>query len=180
MAKLLLASGSPRRRELLSLLGVPFEVVTPRTQEEILSGEDPNHLALRLARMKAEEVARTEEGKSIVAADTVVVVRGQVVGKPADAIAASAILTALRQGEHRVISGLAVFDPVGQGTGVEVVETMVWMRSYANVMGLPLCHLYLKLEEMGFPLRGSPRRACEAYSGQVCLVATEILKRDNH
>ncbi len=218
MVALLLASRSPRRRELLYLLGIPFEVVSPRVQEHVVSGEDASEVALRLARMKAEAAARIEQGKIIVAADTVVVLRGRVMGKPAGAAAASAMLGALRGSEHQVISSLAVLDPAGQGITVQAVETRVWMRNYraeeiadyiargepfdkaggyaiqdpifhpvreiegcyANVMGLPLCHLYLRFKEMGFPLLTSPLRACETYSGEQCLVAPQILRQDNH
>jgi len=218
MTALLLASGSPRRRELLSLLGAPFEVVIPHVQEDAVGGGHARGTALRLARMKAEAVARMGRGKVIVGADTVVVLGGEVMGKPVDAVAASAMLGALRGREHQVISGLAVLDPASQATTVQAVETRVWMRSYrdeeiadyiargepfdkaggyaiqdrvfhpvnriegcyANVMGLPLCHLYLGLEEMAFPLLTSPLRACEAYSGQPCLVAAQILQQDDH
>lgn len=218
MVTLLLASRSPRRRELLSLLGIPFKVVTPHVQEDIVSGEDARDAALRLASVKAESVARIEQGKTIVAADTVVVLHAQVMGKPVDRAAASAMLGALRGREHQVISGLAVVDPAKQSLTVRGITTRVRMRNYrdeevaeytargepfdkaggyaiqdrifrpaarfegcyANVMGLPLCHLYLRLNEMGFPLLTSPLQACEAYIGQPCLAAAQILRQDNH
>jgi MAF protein len=217
MTELLLASGSPRRRELLSLLCLPFEIVIPRVQENPGNGGDAKGLALRLARMKAEAVAGTERGKAVVAADTLVVLRGQVMGKPADASTAGAMLNALRGQEHQVISGLAILAPISQIVTVQAIETQVWMRNYqdeeiahyvargepfdkaggyaiqdqvfhpvdrivgcyANVMGLPLCHLYVRLEEMGFPLPASPLHACEAHTSQSCLVAAQILRQNN-
>ncbi len=217
MATLVLASTSPRRQELISLLGIPFETVTPHVQEDVVSGQDAREVALRLARMKAEAVGAIEQGKTVVAADTVVVLGSQFMGKPADAAAASAMLRALRGREHEVISGLAVLDPARPTMGVEAVTTRVWMRHYrdeeiadyirreepydkaggyaiqdrlfhpveeiegcyANVMGLPLCHLYLRLKEMAFPLPTSPWRACQLHSGQPCLVAPQILKQNN-
>ncbi len=218
MIALILASRSPRRRELLSLLGIPFEVDSPHVQEDVVGAEHARDVALRLARMKAEAVARMAQGKIIVAADTIVVLGRRVMGKPADAAAASAMLGALRGREHQVISGLAVLDPASQCITVQAIETQVWMRNYraeeiadyiargepfdkaggyaiqdrifhpvtaidgcyANVMGLPLCHLYLKLKAVGFPLCTSPLRACETYCGEPCLVAAQILRQDNH
>jgi MAF protein len=218
MPALLLASGSPRRRELLALLGIAFEVVIPDVQEHTVGSGNAREIALRLARMKAEAVAKIRQRKVIVAADTVVALRGKAMGKPLDAVAAWAMLDTLRSQEHQVISGLAVFDPTSQTIALQAVETQVWMRNYqdqdisgyiargepfdkaggyaiqdqifhpveriegcyTNVMGLPLCHLYLELEEMGFPLLTSPLQACEAYIRQPCLVAAQILKQGNH
>ncbi len=217
MVSLLLASTSPRRRELLSLLGISFEVVSPDVQEDAIIDGDAKDIALRLARMKAEAAGRTEQEKIIVAADTMVLLRGQVMGKPADAAAASAILAALRGRKHQVISGLAVADPHSQDMTLEAVETRVWMRyyrdeetadyiargepfdkagayaiqdqiflpvariegCYANVMGLPLCHLHVILEGMGLSLPRSPLQACQTYTGRSCLVADRILQRYN-
>ncbi len=217
MVSLLLASTSPRRRELLSLLGIPFEVVSPDVQEDAVNDGKAEDIALCLARMKAEAAARTEQEKIIVAADTMVLLRGQVMGKPADAAAASAILAALRGRKHQVISGLAVADPDCQAITIEAVETRVWMRNYAdeeiagyigrgepfdkaggyaiqdqrflpvariegcyaNVMGLPLCHLYVILERMNLSPLTSPLQACETFTAQSCLVANRILQRYN-
>ena len=132
MVTLLLASRSLRRRELLSLLGIPFKVVTPHVQEDIVSGEDARDAALRLASMKAESVATIVQGKTIVAADTVVVLHAQVMGKPVDRAAASAMLGALRGREHQVISGLAVADPAKQSLTVRGITTRVRMRNYRD------------------------------------------------
>jgi septum formation protein len=217
MTQLVLASGSPRRRELLNLLGVPFEVVFPTVYEIALGSERPSEQAVRLARVKADAVASQEPGKIIVAADTLVVLHGQVMGKPAREVEALAMLEGLRAREHQVITGVAILTPSSQRSAVRSVETRLWMRDYtdeeialyiargepfdkaggyavqdpefdpvsriegcyANVMGLPLCHVYLALEELGVPLPGSPRAPCEDHTGRECPVAAEILKRDN-
>ena len=218
MTTLLLASGSPRRRELLTLLGIPFEVAIPHVQEHAASGGDVKEIALQAARMKAEAVAKTEEEKVVVAADTVVVLGRKVLGKPPDAVAAWAMLDALRGEEHQVVSGLAILDPISHVVTLQAVETQVWMRDYrdedmasyiargepfdkaggyaiqdqefhpvdriegcyTNVMGLPLCHLYLQLEGMGFPSLTPPLQACTGYTGRTCRVAAQILKQDDY
>jgi len=264
MERLILASSSPRRRELLSLLGVPFTVVATSVDEGPGAIRSPAETA-SLSLAKARAAAESHRGGLIVAADTVVVYlasclpvsaqraqaqggettcnRGEVMGKPADPAEAASMLQRLRGRKHRVFSGLAVLDPRSQEGITQLVETVIWMRNYsddeiaryvasgepmdkagayaiqdrdfrpveriegcyASVMGLPLCHLYLALRQMGLALnetsprkvlkgcmkvgrmqysaskRGevsfseAPDRACQAFIGHECPVADAIL-----
>lgn len=105
---LVLASASPRRREILATLGVAFEVVPSGAAEEEREGERPEALARRLARDKALEVSRRVGDRFVLGADTVVVVEGRVLGKPADDDHARAMLRALSDRWHEVITGVAL------------------------------------------------------------------------
>jgi len=114
-----LASGSPRRRDLLSLLGVAFRTVAPDVDETPLHAEAPAELVARLAAAKAAVV----EGGIVIAADTVVDVDGHVFAKPVDDVDARRMLAALSGRTHHVHTGLAVRR--GNATVVEVVTTAV-------------------------------------------------------
>jgi septum formation protein len=109
---LILASASPRRRELLSQAGYRFEVQPSSIPEERRSGEDAICFATRLAREKAEEVfARNQPSTDpmmVLGADTVVVCDGEVMGKPADAADAARMLLLLSGRTHQVVTGVAV------------------------------------------------------------------------
>ena len=109
--RLILASTSPRRRELLGLLGLPFEVVGSRYDEAQVSplGMAPPDYVMHLARGKAEEVAgRTAEGALVIGADTTVVLDGAYLNKPADAADACRMLRALSGQTHQVYTGLCL------------------------------------------------------------------------
>lgn len=109
--RLVLASASPRRRELLALLGLPFEVI-PSAYEEHLPAEHgaPARLAVRLARAKAAEVAARCPESVVIGADTIVILGRRVLGKPRDTDDAAAMLRLLSGRIHRVITGVAVID----------------------------------------------------------------------
>ena len=126
--RLILASSSPRRRQLLALLGLPFTVVRAEVDERPLPGEDPAATARRLSRAKARAAAAHVGEGLIVAADTLVVLEGEILGKPADPAEATAMLRRLRGREHRVLSGLTLLDVASGREATEVVETRVWMR----------------------------------------------------
>ncbi len=129
-ALLTLASASPRRRQLLGLLGLPVRVAPADVDERVRAGEAPAEYVLRLARAKAEAVA-AEEGL-VLAADTTVVIDGQVVGKPGDAAEAERMLWSLRGREHQVLTGLVLLDPARGRRHEEVVESLVPMRAYSR------------------------------------------------
>ena len=109
---LILASASPRRRELLTQAGYPFEVQPSSIPESRRPGEDAIRFATRLAREKAEEVfARHPPSTTpvmVLGADTVVVCDGEVMGKPADAADATRMLLLLSGRTHQVVTGVAV------------------------------------------------------------------------
>ncbi|HEX6507357.1 MAG TPA: Maf family protein [Chloroflexota bacterium] len=107
--RLILASGSPRRRDLLHRLGVAFEVVPSAVDERRpRRGEAPEHYALSLARDKVAEVSRAIPGAIVIGADTVVTIDGCILGKPKDAEDALATLRLLRGRVHQVITGVAI------------------------------------------------------------------------
>lgn len=106
---IILASSSPRRREFLKHLGLPFKIVAPRVEEQPEKGEEPGHFAWRLAVDKALDVASRVPGKSIViAADTIVVLGKKILGKPKDGADAQCMLKMLSNREHTVITGVCV------------------------------------------------------------------------
>jgi len=114
---LILASGSPRRRQLLARLGLPFRVVVPDLDEDVpsSSGLTPDQMAEALARAKALTVAQRERDGLVLAADTLVVDGETVLGKPRDAAEATAMLRRLRDREHRVITSVALLDAARPG-----------------------------------------------------------------
>jgi MAF protein len=133
--RLILASASPRRRELLSLLGLPFAILSAPVDETARAGESPINLVQRLSRAKAQAVAATRGRGLILAADTVVVLpdaENRLLGKPADAAEAEGMLRALRDRAHIVYSGVAVLDLTTAQLRQSVAESTVWMRAYTD------------------------------------------------
>lgn len=109
--KIILASGSPRRRELLTAAGWQFEVIVPSESAEsgVHDGESPAELVARLAFQKARDVAARIDAGLVIACDTVAECCGQVLGKPRDAQHARQMLEVLRGNEHHVLSGLCLW-----------------------------------------------------------------------
>lgn len=134
-AALILASASPRRRELLSQAGYRFQTDPSSVLEQRHSGEDAIRFATRLAREKAEEVfARHQpsaEAIMVLGADTVVVCDDEVLGKPADAADAERMLLLLSGRTHHVVTGVAVtWGP--RSTEVAAEVTQVTMRTLSS------------------------------------------------
>ena len=107
MEPLILASQSPRRRELLSLYGVPFVVEPSRADESQISGAGRERV-MRLAQIKCAEVARRHPGRVVLAADTLVCVDQDILGKPKDAGDAAAMLGKLSGRDHQVYTGVCL------------------------------------------------------------------------
>jgi len=220
VTNLLLASASPRRRELLVLLGLPFEVTVANVVEVPRTNEPPAALVARLSRAKAHAACSEQSRRVashpdtiIVACDTVVALDGEVLGKPRDATEASTMLRRLRGRSHTVYSAVTLLETATGRTLTDVAETRVTMRAYtdadiaayvasgdpldkagayaiqhpgfhpvaalqgcyANVVGLPLCHLTRCLRAWGVePPRDVPA-ACQPHNGHHCLVYATIL-----
>lgn len=104
---LILASASPRRRQLLEMLGLEFRVIVPDVDETRSTGEPPERYVVRVARDKAGAVAAREPDAVVLAADTTVVLDAEVLGKPAGPAEARAMLRALAGRTHRVMTGVA-------------------------------------------------------------------------
>jgi MAF protein len=128
-----LASASPRRRDLLARLGLRFAERPADIDEDPGRSSNPQIIAVRLARMKAE-AARLRDGDepAIVAADTVVAVGDDVLGKPRDATDARAMLSRLRGREHRVVTAVAVMPAGKRSPLVRNPVTRVIMRRYSD------------------------------------------------
>jgi len=103
-----LASASPRRKELLRLAGLDFDVLAPQVEETLPPGFPPEQCAEYLAAIKADDVARLRPGHLVIGADTIVVIDGQILGKPNDAEDAARMLRLLSGREHRVITGVCL------------------------------------------------------------------------
>lgn len=113
MERLILASGSPRRAELLRQIGAAFEVQVSEA-EELREAATPRALTCANARAKAETVARRFPGRAVLGADTVVALAGEIYGKPGTAEAARAMLRALSGRSHTVTTGLALVNARGE------------------------------------------------------------------
>jgi septum formation protein len=123
--RIVLASASPRRSELLDSAGISFSVVPADIPEELLPGESPTAHVLRLAAEKALAVAGSAEGDIFVGADTVVVCDGEIMGKPVDSAAARRMLNALSGKAHEVITGFTVYEREQERLVSDAVSTRV-------------------------------------------------------
>ena len=121
--RLVLASASPRRAELLRSAGFDFDVAPPDVDETPVPNEPPADYALRVAREKARATVGRHEGRPVLAADTIVVARGQVLGKPASATEAKEMLRLLSGSVHEVLTAVVLV--TGAREAVEVVSTRV-------------------------------------------------------
>jgi MAF protein len=212
---LVLASNSPRRKQLMALGGWTFALIPAEVDESPLPGEHPKEYVLRLAESKARAAAATAPLDALViAADTTVADSGEILGKPADARQAEAMLRRLRGRSHQVFTALAVlrspdgwlltdwcrtevpmrdysdeemrayiatgdpFDKAGaygiQHEGFRPVERLG--GCYANVMGLPLCHLVRTLNKMGMARETDVPQACQAALQYNCPVYPQVLR----
>lgn len=126
---LILASGSPRRRELLERIGLNFTVQVADADETLLPNLDPKDQVIRLSQIKARAVAEEincPEDAVILAADTVVVLEGEILGKPRDETHAKEMLAALSGRDHQVLTGITVRR--GQRVVSHCEETAVHFR----------------------------------------------------
>ena len=111
--KLILASSSPRRKELLSKLNYQFEII-PSNCEEITSAVEPREIVQELAKLKANEVHKTHPNDVVIGCDTVVDFNGEIMGKPCDHADAIRMLHALSGNTHYVHTGVCILSPVGE------------------------------------------------------------------
>jgi MAF protein len=213
---IILASQSPRRIELLRLLGWDFEVRPAEIDETLRPGEPADAYVLRLAEAKARAMLESVPPDSIlVGADTAVADRGQVLGKPSSAEEAFRILKQLRGRMHQVYTGVAVLQASDGTLFTDLCTTDVPMRAYsedeirryvgsgdpmdkagayaiqnhdfkpadglagcfANVMGLPLCHLTRTLMKLEISPRTDVPARCQEELRYDCPVFEEILVR---
>jgi septum formation protein len=130
--RIVLASASPRRADLLAMLGLPLTIAPVGVDERPLPSEDPPDLALRLARDKALAAAPATDPVLVVAADTIVVVGRQILGKPRDPAEARRFLALLSGRTHDVITGLALRACPEEDVTVETATSRVTMASLSE------------------------------------------------
>ena len=131
--KFLLASNSPRRRQMISWTGWTFSTRPADLDESPLPGEPPADYVMRLAVDKARAVAPTaEDGQVVLAADTIVADGAALLGKPGSPTEARAMLQTLRGRAHQVYTALALLDPVSGRLETDLCVTQVPMRSYTD------------------------------------------------
>ena len=122
----ILASQSPRRRELLALLQIPFDVEVSGEQEIITEDACPEQIVMALAEQKAQHVFLRHSNHCVIGADTIVVLNGHILGKPKTAAQAVEYLSALQGKNHYVLTGVCVKTPHGSLTRYE--STLVRFR----------------------------------------------------
>lgn len=132
MAKLVLASSSPRRQELLKMLGLNFTVIPSSIEEEHFAALPPEEMVKELSKAKAEEVGVQVENALVIGSDTIVTLEGKILGKPANPGEAMRMLKNLRNKEHTVITGLAIYDTNSGRTLVDFDQTQVFMGSISD------------------------------------------------
>jgi len=132
MRKLVLASTSPYRRELLERLGLPFEAAAPRFDEQIDQGTDPEELVRNLALGKALSLAADFPGAVIIGSDQVFVAAGEIIGKPGTTEKAFEQLRRMSGASHTFYTGLAVIDTVSGKSLTSCVPFTVTLRQLAD------------------------------------------------
>ena len=128
MKRIILASASPRRKALLEQIGLKFTVDTQAQEDTELAGREPHQLAREISLKKAESVASHYPDSIIIAADTIGVIEGRIIGKPHSESEASAMLALLIGKSHTVITGFTVLDTLTRKAVSRSVETTVHMR----------------------------------------------------
>jgi len=131
--RLILASTSPRRKELLTLLGVPFEIAEPAFEERLMPDVDPAQQARFFAEQKARSCAEKSPDALVLGSDTLISLGNRILGKPSDLVHAGAMLDDLCGRGHLVHTAVALYQ---KRTGVLDVESdcvKVWMREFARV-----------------------------------------------
>jgi len=213
---IILASNSPRRKYLLSLLGLDFRVAPADVDESTIPGETPPDYVLRLAEAKARAVGGLSgDDALIISADTTVVDGDEIIGKPIDPDDAEYMLRRLRGRTHQVFTGVAVHrsgdvlftdlgatdvpmrdypdenmlayiasgDPLDkagayaiQHDGFHPVDVL--QGCYANVVGLPLCHLTRTLRKVSLEPDVYVPEICQTSLGYQCPVYNSILREE--
>ncbi len=129
MEKLILASSSPRRRQLLRQIGLDFDEVPSEVKEDFIDGESPRDHVLRLAEAKARKVGQMYPNRWVIGADTVVSIDGTILGKPRTDRQAYQMLTALSGKDHIVVTGVSLCHGAKGKAKTIVVETLVSIKT---------------------------------------------------
>ena len=132
MARIILASASPRREELLEKTGLEFEVDPGNHAEELRPADDPHALAREISLKKASIVAGRYTDALIIAADTFIVFRDMILGKPETEVEARKMIAVLNGKRHVVVTGFTIIDVESGKTVSKSVETAVYMRKLSS------------------------------------------------
>ena len=163
---LILASTSPRRIEILNLLQIPFEVVSPRYEEEILPDATGFEETLRFAQEKAHSIASLYPNHLILASDTLIEFEGEKIGKPKDPKDAFDILKKLRGSTHDVISGVYLYNTQNLNFYRHVEITQINMRYYSENEIENYIETREPLDKAGaYALQGEGRKLIKSLSG---------------
>ena len=211
--KLLLASGSPRRRELLSWLDLPFEVCSVDIDESPVNGEEPDRYVLRLSNLKAKKASAANPAYWVLGSDTTVADGQMILGKPGGPEQAEKMLLSLRGRCHQVYTAISVVDMSSNRIESTLCSSKVPMRKYseeeinayiasgdpldkagaygiqnrdfhpvenfsgcfANVMGLPVCHLVRLLHSWGVLVEKDVSALCKTHLQYTCSISSRIL-----
>ena len=130
--RLILASTSPRRKDLLALLRLPFDVVGPQFDERIHADMPPEAQARTFALEKARSCLRRQPDSLVVGSDTLIAVGEIIFGKPTDRAQANAMLRRLRGREHRIYTAVAVCNGASDVQDVAVDSVRVWMKPFSD------------------------------------------------
>ena len=129
MKKIILASASPRRKELLEKIGLKFEVEPSNYAEDMRSRLSPGELAKSISLEKAKVVASKHKNAIVIAADTFIVFRGKIMGKPGTEAEARKMLMMLRGKSHSVITGFTILDTDRNKVLTKSVETIIHIKN---------------------------------------------------
>lgn len=162
--KIILASGSPRRRELMTRLGINFQYVTSKAKEDMNPAIEPGELTIKNAAMKGYDVANLYDEAFIIAADTIVHCEGRVFGKPKGESDIVEMLTFLRNKMHHVTTGVAIINKRAAVCERFFRTTDVYFKNYSD----EFIKWYIKSEEP-FDKAGS-----YAIQGKGCLMVDRI------
>ena len=132
MKRIILASSSPRRKEILEITGLVFEVIPSNYEENMNNDIPPVELAKELSKGKAEKVAMKHDNAIVIGADTFIALGNEVLGKPQNESDAIAMLQRLSGNSHSVITGLTIIDSSSDKTISEAVETKVYFKKLSN------------------------------------------------
>ncbi len=153
--RLILASASPRRKELLKSIRIPFIVAPAEIDELVQDGEEPEAHVQRLAYEKAFEISRKYQDSWVLGADTIVVIDGRILGKPSDETEAVKMLSILSGRTHVVFTGYAIINSCYPD-----MKTVAYARSEVFIRTLS------KAEIQGYVLTGEPMDKAGAYAIQ--------------
>ena len=129
---IILASASPRRKEILEMTNLKFKVITSDVEEIISENENPKQVTMRLAFEKAMSIAKENEKSIIIGADTVVVIDNEILGKPKDENEAFQMLKKLSNNTHEVITGISVIDISQNKKYIDNVVSKVTFKSLSE------------------------------------------------